>query len=79
MFPEESITDNKGWNLHLKLNAQDIIDKYPDKINDIKYIVTVLWKMKYIELGLNNPSEIQGLSDLGYKFLFSYLHHIELN
>ena len=76
-FSEDNITSVHGWNLQLKLNVQEIFDKFPGNTDDIKYILKVLDLMDCIKFETNNPSTIDNLTPKGLKFLFSRLYNID--
>lgn len=78
-FKEDDISTLYGWSLDLNLKVQDIFDKNPtnDK-NEIKYIIEVLEIIGCIQFAPNDHTIIGGITKKGYRFIFSYLHNIEL-
>lgn len=76
-FEQDDICTPYGWSLKLNLKVQDILDKYPEEKNDIKYIIEVLNIMDCIKFASNDHSVIGGITLKGYHFIFSHLHNIE--
>lgn len=78
-FSEEGISNAHSWNLQLKLNVQEIFDKYPNENNEIKYILEVLDLTGCIKFVVNDHTTVDNLTPKGLKFLFFHLHNINFN
>ena len=78
-FEEGGISTSHDWSLKINLKVQDIFDKHPEKENEVKYIVEILDIMNCIQFASNDHSVIGGITEKGYKFIFSYLHNINFD
>lgn len=78
-FENDDITTPYGWSLKLNLKVQDIFDKHLGEENEVKYIIEVLDIMNCIQFAPNDHSTIGGITEKGYKLIFSYLHNIEFH
>lgn len=79
-FEKDDITTPHGWSLKLNLKVQDIFDRHSKNDKDeIKYIIEVLNIMNCIQFASNDHSVIEGITEKGYEFIFSYLHNIDFH
>ena len=78
-FIGDNISNSQDWNFKLDLSVRTIIDKYPGKSNEVKYVIAILEQMEYIKFAINDTSTIVTLTPKGYKFIFKQLHNIDFN
>ena len=76
-FDGEGIFDAKDWVLSLNLDIQDIINKSPNEVDKIKYIIKVMNQLGYLRFANNKHNIIEFITEKGYRFMFLRLHNID--